>query len=86
MISVCKVRYQVLGITSNEYKDKETQAVRTFYQAQVFNPDSQEAGSIGISENLAQSIKPDPAKVVVFNAEFNDKFGKLNLKSVSNEK
>lgn len=80
MISVCKVRYQVLGITSNEYQGK------TYYQAQVFNPDSSEAGSIGITDKLAQTIKPDPAKIVVFDAEYNDKFGKLNLKGVANEK
>lgn len=80
MISVCKVRYQVLGITSNEYQGK------VYYQAQVFNPDSSEAGAIGISNELAQVLKPDPSKIIVFNAEFNDKFGKLNLKGVSNEK
>lgn len=80
MISVCKVRYTVLGFTSNEYQGKK------YYQAQVFNPDSSEAGSIGISEELANSIKPDPTKVIVFNAEFNDKYGKLNLKGVVNEK
>lgn len=80
MISVCKVRYMVLGITSNEYKDKK------YYQAQVFNPDSNEAGSIGISDDLAAVLKPDPGKVITFNAEFNDKFGKLNLKGVENGK
>lgn len=80
MISVCKVRFQVLGFTSNEYQGKK------YFQAQVFNPDSKEAGSIGISEELATSIKPDPTKVIVFNAEFNDKFGKLNIKGVDNEK
>lgn len=80
MISVCKVRYQVLGITSNEYQGK------TYFQAQVFNPDSSEAGAIGLSNELAQLIKPDPAKIVVFNAEYNDKFGRLNLKGIANEK
>lgn len=80
MISICKVRYVVLGITSNEYKDK------IYYQAQVFSPDSNEAGSIGISNELAQMLKPDPTKTLTFNAEFNDKFGKLNLKGVVNEK
>lgn len=82
MTSLVKVRYMILGYTSNDYKDKNTGEVKTFYQAQVFNPDSGEAGSIGISEELSKTIKPDPAKVVVFNAEYNDKFGKLNLKSV----
>lgn len=76
MISVVKVRYQVLSITSNEYQGK------TYHQAQVFNPDSCEAGAIGISDDLAKQIKPDPSKVVCFNAEYNDKFGKLNLKSI----
>lgn len=80
MISVVKVRYIVLGITSNEYKEKK------YFQAQVFCPDSNEAGSIGISDELAAVIKPDPSKVVVFNAEYNDKFGKLNLKGVDNGK
>ena len=80
MISVCKVRYMVLGITSNEYQGK------VYYQAQVFNPDSSEAGAIGISNELASQIKPDPSKIIVFNAEFNDKFGKLNLKGIANEK
>lgn len=79
MNSIVKVRYQVLGLTSNEYKDK------TYYQAQVFNPDSGEAGSIGISDELAKIIKPDPSKVILFNAEYNDKFGKLNLKSIDNK-
>ena len=80
MISVCKVRYMVLGITSNDYQGK------TYYQAQVFNPDSCEAGSIGISNDLASQLKPDPTKVILFNAEFNDKFGKLNLKGIDNGK
>ena len=80
MISVCKVRYQVLCITSNEYQGK------VYYQAQVFNPDSSEAGAIGISNELASQIQPDPSKIIVFNAEFNDKFGKLNLKGIANEK
>lgn len=80
MISVCTVRYQVLGITFNEYQGK------TYYQAQVFNPDSNEAGSIGISEELEKILKPDPVKIVTFNAEFNDKFGKLNLKGILNAK
>lgn len=80
MISVCKVRYQVLGITSNEYQGK------VYYQAQVFNPDSSEAGAIGLSNELAQMIKPDPSKIIVFNAEYNDKFGKLNLKGIANDK
>lgn len=77
MISIVDVRYQVLGITHNDYQGK------TYYQAQVFNPDSMEAGSIGISEELASQIKPDPVKVIPFKAEYNDKFGKLNLKSIS---
>lgn len=77
MISMVKVRYQVLGITTNEYQGK------LYYQAQVFCPDSNEAGSVGISENLGKSLKPDPAKVLTFNGEINDKYGKLNLKSVS---
>ena len=77
MITIVKVRYQVLGITSNEYKGK------LYYQAQVFCPDSNEAGSVGISDELGKSFKPDPAKVVSFIGEFNDKYGKLNLKSVS---
>lgn len=77
MISMVKVRYQVLGITTNEYQGK------TYFQAQVFCPDSSEAGSVGISEELGKSLKPDPAKVVTFNGEINDKYGKLNLKSVS---
>ena len=80
MISNCKVRYTVLAVTSNEYKDK------IYYQAQVFCPDSGEAGSIGISDNLQKVLKPDPSKVITFNAEFNDKYGKLNLKGVANEK
>lgn len=77
MISVCTVRYQVLGITSNEYQGK------TYFQAQVFNPDSCEAGSIGISDELQKIIKPDPGKIIEFKAEFNDKYGKLNLKGIS---
>lgn len=80
MISLVKVRYTVMGITSNEYQGKK------YFQAQVFNPDSSECGSIGISDNLAAEIKPDPTKVILFNAEYNDKFGKLNLKGISNEK
>lgn len=80
MISVCKVRYMVLGITSNDYQGK------TYFQAQVFNPDSSEAGAIGISNELAAQLKPDPSKVISFNAEFNDKFGKLNLKGIDNGK
>lgn len=80
MISVCKVRYIVLGITSNEYQGK------TYFQAQVFNPDSSEAGAIGISNDLAALLKPDATKVILFNAEFNDKFGKLNLKGIDNGK
>ena len=86
MISVCKVRYTVLAITSNEYKDKSSGAVKIFHQAQVFCPDSGEAGSIGISDELQKVLKPDPTKVISFNAEFNDKYGKLNLKGVINEK
>ena len=77
MISIVKVRYLVLGITSNEYQGK------TYFQAQVFNPDSKEAGSIGISSELANSLKCDPTKIVEFDGEFNDKFGKLNLKGIS---
>lgn len=80
MISLVKVRYTVMGITSNEYQGKK------YFQAQVFNPDSSECGSIGISDNLAAEIKPDPTKVILFNAEYNDKFGKLNLKGIANEK
>lgn len=80
MISVVKVRYIVLGVTSNEYKDKK------YFQAQVFCPDSNEAGSIGISDELAATIKPDPIKVICFNGEINDKFGKLILKGVDNGK
>lgn len=86
MITVCKVRYTVMGITQNEYKDKESGAVRKFFQAQVFCPDSSECGQIGISEEVAQTLKPDPTKVIVFNAEYNDKFNKLNIKGISNEK
>lgn len=80
MISVCKVRYMVLGITFNDYQGKK------YYQAQVFNPDSSECGSIGISEELVNMIKPDPTKVISFNAEYNDKYGKLNLKGIENAK
>lgn len=80
MLSLVKVRYTVMGITSNEYQGKK------YFQAQVFNPDSSECGSIGISDNLAAEIKPDPTKVILFNAEYNDKFGKLNLKGIANEK
>ena len=80
MISLVKVRYTVMGITSNDYQGKK------YFQAQVFNPDSSECGSIGISDNLAAEIKPDPTKVILFNAEYNDKFGKLNLKGIANEK
>ena len=86
MISVCKVRYNVLAITSNEYKDKNSGEVKIFHQAQVFCPDSGEAGSIGISEELHKVLKPDSTKVITFNAEFNDKYGKLILKGVANEK
>ena len=80
MISIVKVRYTVMGITSNDYQGKK------YYQAQVFNPDSSECGSIGISEELSQVLKPDPTKVILFNAEYNDKFGKLNLKGIDNGK
>lgn len=80
MISMVKVRYTVMGITSNEYQGKK------YFQAQVFNPDSSECGSIGISDTLAAEIKPDPTKIILFNAEYNDKFGKLNLKGIANEK
>ena len=69
----------VLGITSNEYQGK------VYYQAQVFNPDSKEAGSIGISNELASVLKPDPSKIIVFHGEYNDKFKNLNLKGVDNE-
>lgn len=86
MISTVKVRYTVLAITSNEYKDKNTGELKTFYQAQVFCPDSGEAGSIGVNDDLLKSLKPDPTKVITFNAEYNDKYGKLSLKGVSNEK
>ena len=86
MISVCNVRYTVLAITSNKYKDKTSGEVKIFHQAQVFCPDSGEAGSVGISDELLKVLKPDPTKVISFNAEFNDKYGKLNLKGVSNEK
>lgn len=76
MIISTESKLIVMDITSNEYKDK------TYYQAQVYCPESHESGSIGISDELAKSLKPDFSKVVTFKGEFNDKFGKLNLKSV----
>ena len=80
MISAVKVSYVVMDITSNIYKD------RTYYQAQVYCPESHESGSIGISDDLAKVIKPDFQKVITFNAEINDKFGKLILKGIDNGK
>lgn len=76
MIISTECKLIVMDITFNEYKDK------VYYQAQVYCPESHESGSIGISDDLAKSIKPDFTKVVTFLGEFNDKFGKLNLKSV----
>lgn len=76
MIITTKCNLIVMAITSNEYNNK------VYYQAQVFCPESQESGSIGISDDLAKSLKPDFSKPVTFVGEFNDKFGKLNLKSI----
>lgn len=76
MIISTKCNLIVMDITSNEYKDK------VYYQAQVYCPESHESGSIGISDELAKVLKPDFSKTVTFIGEFNDKFGKLNLKSI----
>lgn len=80
MKSVVEVKYTVFSVTSNEYKEK------TYYQAQVFCPESKECGSIGITENLAREIEPKIGKTITFKGEYNDKFKALNLVGIVNEK
>lgn len=80
MKSIVNVKYTVFSITSNTYKDK------TYFQAQVFCPDSKECGSIPVTENLARDLENKIGKTITFKAEYNDKFKALNLVGVENEK
>lgn len=80
MKSIVDVKYTVFSVTNNTYKDK------TYYQAQVFCPDSKECGSIGITENLARDLEKMLGKTITFKAEYNDKFKVLNLVGIVNDK
>lgn len=80
MKSIVEVKYTVFSITSNTYKEK------TYFQAQVFCPDSRECGSIGITDGLARDLEKLLGKTITFKAEYNDKFKVLNLVGIANEK
>lgn len=67
-----------LSVGSSVYKEK------TYYNAQIFCPDSKQAGQIGINENLKEFLKEN--KNYEFTAQYDSNYSRLNVISATEVK
>lgn len=68
---ITKVEVLVLAKLANPSKDGS----KTYHSLTIFDPDSQESGSINCSEDVFNNIEPAFDSVSILTCEYNDKYG-----------